>query len=676
MPTKHPSTPPRTRMRAKTATSASRDKRPSALRNSSSQNLKAFLDDKKRKREAKAFEAMAKSDKEDKDQKQTENKREKKECTKKNQKDEKKAEKRDEKKPEKIEKSEKRDEKKPERIEKPEKKSEKSAEKKAEKSEVKKPEKVDGKSDAKSSEKRDEKKDKKEKKASEKKEKKREKSEKKEKEKAENKKKDKKKKDEKKPNKVEKKVEEQETEVESDVVRSKSKKIKYVPCKKRKIEHIFDSPGSGSGLSAKEKAEMRLQELQDTLEASDEDDSSSSCPATDLEAQLLLESEADETDSEASSDVGSGDESDHGQSAESEEEDEGGSSDTTAGDDDQDADDDDEESSEEGEADPKATGKEDETTGDAKGEASEEHALVPVTNQTKCTTLALRNSVTHKREWDTFCRQARTKMPFNLSEYFTTAKNDLFNMWVDAGCNWSKCALEVERRQAEKNISKRAWKAVQGKELKKRYSEEKWTKVKDARKSQGLFYWDEDFPEDEEASCEAWYFVREGNEFVRKEETSEAMTLKGKRDVDPALREAITSKEDGIMPVGALPKMEGISSQGSKSLMEAMAKVAPAPKRKPKEQQSEPVEPLTTEGRAKALLQDMLKDVEGYYKKLSQAVNEKDEEVLKGLLDRICGIMTGGAKAQAAAAAFLKPGKQKKPKKNSGGKKVKTKAKK
>ena len=31
---------------------------------------------------------------------------------------------------------------------------------------------------------------------------------------------------------------------------------------------------------------------------------------------------------------------------------------------------------------------------------------------------------------------------------------------------------------------------------------------------------------------------------------------------------------------------------------------------------------------------------------------------------------------QAAAAAFLKPGKQKKPKKNSGGKKVKTKAKK
>lgn len=176
---------------------------------------------------------------------------------------------------------------------------------------------------------------------------------------------------------------------------------------------------------------------------------------------------------------------------------------------------------------------------------------------------------------------------------------------------------------------------------------------------------------------EAWYFVREGNEFVRKEETSEAMTLKGKRDVDPALREAITSKEDGIMPVGALPKMEGISSQGSKSLMEAMAKVAPAPKRKPKEQQSEPVEPLTTEGRAKALLQDMLKDaadartqsiklcdmefadalsqelleyaakVEGYYKKLSQAVNEKDEEVLKGLLDRICGIMTGGAKAQA-----------------------------
>ena len=158
------------------------------------------------------------------------------------------------------------------------------------------------------------------------------------------------------------------------------------------------------------------------------------------------------------------------------------------------------------------------------------------------------------------------------------------------------------------------------------------------------------------------------------------MTLKAKRDIDPDMRAALTSS-DGIMPVGALPKMEGLNAQGSKALVEAMGKVTAAPKRRPKpkeDDKSEPAEPLTTEAKGKGLLQEMLKDaadartqsiklcdmefaealsqelleyaakMEGYYKKLAQAIKEKTKEAeLKGLIDKISGIMTGGGKAQA-----------------------------
>lgn len=88
-------------------------------------------------------------------------------------------------------------------------------------------------------------------------------------------------------------------------------------------------------------------------------------------------------------------------------------------------------------------------------------------------------------------------MPASLSEFYLTSKVELFNLWLDAEKDWEKCELQVERVQSQRNISKRGWIAVQGKELKKKYdTEEKWEKVRADRVAKGLYYQDDDFPDD------------------------------------------------------------------------------------------------------------------------------------------------------------------------------------
>ena len=74
---------------------------------------------------------------------------------------------------------------------------------------------------------------------------------------------------------------------------------------------------------------------------------------------------------------------------------------------------------------------------------------------------------------------------------------------------------------------------------------------------------------------EAWYFMRIGKSFKRKDITSESMTLKGSMDVDPALRQALTDADEGIMRPGALPKMQTNSANGNKQLLDALEKAQP-----------------------------------------------------------------------------------------------------
>ena len=312
----------------------------------------------------------------------------------------------------------------------------------------------------------------------------------------------------------------------------KADKIRFEPAKKPEIQHIFNTPerkkarrspascssvaaASGEGsLTSKEKAERRLAELQSVLKSSDNDDDSS-CPATDMEEfleeiktetekRLALkgpaeDEELDEADEE---------EADEEEAEEEEADEEGTTEDEEEVDDEKEEakeeDDKPHESSDDSEGSEVESEDEEEEEGNQAEEAVEEKeddawALVACTQETENTNQKLRNSSTNKHEWDKFCRQAKSanKMPANLSEFYLTSKVELFNLWLDAEKDWEKCELQVERIQSQRNISKRGWIAVQGKELKKKYdTEEKWEKVRADRVAKGLYYQDDDFPDD------------------------------------------------------------------------------------------------------------------------------------------------------------------------------------
>ncbi len=86
--------------------------------------------------------------------------------------------------------------------------------------------------------------------------------------------------------------------------------------------------------------------------------------------------------------------------------------------------------------------------------------------------------------------KSNTKTPVGLSEFATSHANkvDLFNMWLGSGKDWAKCELLVQRKQEKKNEGVKGWEAIQGRCLKTRYAPEKWEKLKESRKSSGLWY--------------------------------------------------------------------------------------------------------------------------------------------------------------------------------------------
>ena len=88
------------------------------------------------------------------------------------------------------------------------------------------------------------------------------------------------------------------------------------------------------------------------------------------------------------------------------------------------------------------------------------------------------------------------KFPVALSEFAQTNRLELFNLWLDNNGDWDKCTLEVERQHLTKNETTRGWKAVPGKELRSKYTKEKFEALVQSRKNAGLFYEDTDFPDD------------------------------------------------------------------------------------------------------------------------------------------------------------------------------------
>ena len=97
--------------------------------------------------------------------------------------------------------------------------------------------------------------------------------------------------------------------------------------------------------------------------------------------------------------------------------------------------------------------------------------------------------------------QSKKKFPCQLADYYNSSKVELFNLWLDAKCDWEETKLAVERKMEAKNTSKQGWKAVQGKDLRDKYDEDKFTKLTNSRREAGLYYEDPDFPGDVDEAC-------------------------------------------------------------------------------------------------------------------------------------------------------------------------------
>lgn len=112
----------------------------------------------------------------------------------------------------------------------------------------------------------------------------------------------------------------------------------------------------------------------------------------------------------------------------------------------------------------------------------------------------VRNSTTHKREWDRFARQCANKsvFPISLAGAYKRSKVDLFGAWLDAGMKWDQTEVLVQRRQDSKNLARGQMTGIQAKTLKEKLGEEKANRIINLRKDQGLYYADDDFPDDPE----------------------------------------------------------------------------------------------------------------------------------------------------------------------------------
>ena len=112
----------------------------------------------------------------------------------------------------------------------------------------------------------------------------------------------------------------------------------------------------------------------------------------------------------------------------------------------------------------------------------------------------VRNSTTHKKEWDAFMRQVSNKhvFPASLAGTFLKNKTDLFGLWLDSDKDWDEVQVMVERKQQTINMERNQLQAVKARELKKSMDETKYKALIEKRMSQGLWYKDTDFPEDEE----------------------------------------------------------------------------------------------------------------------------------------------------------------------------------
>ena len=222
------------------------------------------------------------------------------------------------------------------------------------------------------------------------------------------------------------------------------------------------------------------------------------------------------------------------------------------------------------------------------------------------------SGVNSKKDWDSFNRAIQNKkcFPVELSSYVLKNKNCLFNAWCDANRNWDECKLIMERTQKNSTEGLSGWVAVKGRDLVKEYGEAKAETLMSKRYSSGLYYDDEDFPDDK---LERNYFMKKQKEVTKRQTTEDATKLRGEVGVD---REAVLSlidESEGMMRAGAVAADLGAANAaGQKALLEGLSDGPvhkPAAKKKAKKDEEEgakEVKPKTMAEQASDLMSEVL----------------------------------------------------------------------
>ena len=206
-------------------------------------------------------------------------------------------------------------------------------------------------------------------------------------------------------------------------------------------------------------------------------------------------------------------------------------------------------------------------------------ALVAAVQGTEANAAQVRNSTTHKADWDQFMRQvtARKVFPKKLTGEFKASKTDLFNVWMDSGKSWQKTELMVERKQSSKVLSRKDMEAVKAKKIIEEYGEEKGKALIKRRRECGLYYDDEDWPSDE---LETWIYMPKGRLLRAEDSFTESMSGKAKLD-DKQAFDALTGA-DGPLASGSLPEIKAATEAGQKKLYQIMDEEGKAVTKKPK----------------------------------------------------------------------------------------------
>lgn len=111
-----------------------------------------------------------------------------------------------------------------------------------------------------------------------------------------------------------------------------------------------------------------------------------------------------------------------------------------------------------------------------------------------------------KKEWDAFVRSAASKaFPSALAPMYVKGKQELFELWLDGDRSWGEVELQIERRAEQKNLGRKQWQAVKGKDILADRGQEKFDIIRKKREEQGLHYPDPDFPQD---PLDTWIWIK------------------------------------------------------------------------------------------------------------------------------------------------------------------------